>query len=422
MRIRKVVAFTIILIMLLSSLVVYAAEQEQYYGKAGETVIWGYNTSTKILSLTGKGEMYDWAENKVPWDRFKKDITVVNIGEGITTIGSHAFLGFKSIEEISLPRTLKRIGTAAINDNPALKSLDLPDGLEHIGESQFNYCGFTSLDIPASVKEIGSYSFWIKGLRNIYFYGNAPKIGESCFYFPAGYPTYDYLKLETKINHLEGTKGWDNLSWQNENKAVFEVDKKDDVIEEEVPEEVVVKKFSDLVETAWYYDTVMTLVKKGAINGYTDGTFQPQGTITNAEFLTILMKTTSKINYTKVNPTDHWAMGVMIEAYEKAIVEYTEMSVKDFDKPITRAAMAKYTENAVNYILGEKAVNVKGIEEKINDYDEIKNTPYDYYIKQVYARGIIVGDNNNNFNPTDNATRAEASAIILRAIDKTQRK
>lgn len=41
----------------------------------------------------------------------------------------------------------------------------------------------------------------------------------------------------------------------------------------------------------------------------------------------------------------------------------------------------------------------------------------DSYIKDIYDAGIMVGDDNNNFRPNDNITRAEIAAIICRMIE-----
>ena len=46
-------------------------------------------------------------------------------------------------------------------------------------------------------------------------------------------------------------------------------------------------QFTDVKEGSWYYSDVTSLVKVGGINGYPDGTFKPNGTITAAEFIKI---------------------------------------------------------------------------------------------------------------------------------------
>ena len=41
--------------------------------------------------------------------------------------------------------------------------------------------------------------------------------------------------------------------------------------------------FTDVAEDAWYYDYIIGSIKYGWINGYGDGTFRPENTITRAE-------------------------------------------------------------------------------------------------------------------------------------------
>ena len=46
--------------------------------------------------------------------------------------------------------------------------------------------------------------------------------------------------------------------------------------------------FSDVSQDAWYYDTVNKLSTLGIINGYPDGTFKPDNTLTRGEFIKML--------------------------------------------------------------------------------------------------------------------------------------
>ena len=46
--------------------------------------------------------------------------------------------------------------------------------------------------------------------------------------------------------------------------------------------------FSDVSESAWYYDYVAGSIQYGWITGYPDGTFRPENTITRAEVTTIV--------------------------------------------------------------------------------------------------------------------------------------
>lgn len=54
----------------------------------------------------------------------------------------------------------------------------------------------------------------------------------------------------------------------------------------------VVKNFSDVKPSSWYYDAVMALANGGVINGYPDGTFQPDKTASRAEAAKVLYMVT----------------------------------------------------------------------------------------------------------------------------------
>ncbi len=186
------------------------------------------------------------------------------------------------------------------------------------------------------------------------------------------------------------------------------------------------KTFTDVKKGAWYYDNVMKLVAKGAIAGYKDKNgkdiFAPNANITNAEYLTILMKAVQGGTYNKVSPNAHWASGVIVAAYKAGVVTPTEITANDYNKAITRKSMALYTERALELIKNEKKLDTTNIENIIHDFSKVDGSKYEDAVKQIYARGIVGGDVNFNFNPDSNATRAESATILLKTIEKSSRK
>src|SRR5699024_4308805 len=73
-----------------------------------------------------------------------------------------------------------------------------------------------------------------------------------------------------------------------------------------------VDKFKDVKVSDWFVDTVSKLVGKGGIDGYSDGTFRPNNTITKAEFIKM---TVGSLGYKEVEPKDsHWAINYVNKA------------------------------------------------------------------------------------------------------------
>ena len=175
--------------------------------------------------------------------------------------------------------------------------------------------------------------------------------------------------------------------------------------------------FSDVTEDSWYYNNVMRMTEMKAITGYPDGTFNPEGSITNGEFLTMLMRT---LTGTESYPTDegHWALAVLQAAYEAKVCSDADLTEADLDTPITRSMAAKYTANAVDKLLKEDKVSTKGLESLIIDYADVQSSGCEKEILDMYARGIITGDDMGRFNPTSNIKRCEAATIVLRAYDR----
>ena len=80
-----------------------------------------------------------------------------------------------------------------------------------------------------------------------------------------------------------------------------------------------VDKFKDIKPDSWFAETVSRLVGKGGIDGYPDGTFKPNNTITRAEFTKILVSTLGHENLSKTG--SHWASGYISKAEEIGLID-----------------------------------------------------------------------------------------------------
>ncbi len=98
--------------------------------------------------------------------------------------------------------------------------------------------------------------------------------------------------------------------------------------------------FSDVPSTAWFNNAVSTLTKAGIIAGYEDGTFQPNATITRAEFATIAVRFFEASYDGKDFFTDidgHWAQQYINDAANAGLVNGYEDGTFGPNKAITRA-------------------------------------------------------------------------------------
>lgn len=123
-----------------------------------------YNTDDKNLYcmvISGSGEMQNF--KSVPWLKYKDQISVVKIENGVTSIGNNAFKSFRQLKEIILPNSVLRIGLSAFEFCFNLESVQWPENLKTI--SSFAFSGAENLkevNLPDSVQEISDYAFDFK--------------------------------------------------------------------------------------------------------------------------------------------------------------------------------------------------------------------------------------------------------------------
>lgn len=88
----------------------------------GENIVWSVENDT--LYLTGEGEMenYNGLDN-APYVWSDDEFSVVKVGEGITSLGTMAFVFMEDIEKVYLPSTLTNIGDYAFTYCGALEKI-----------------------------------------------------------------------------------------------------------------------------------------------------------------------------------------------------------------------------------------------------------------------------------------------------------
>jgi len=142
------------------------------------------------------------------------------------------------------------------------------------------------------------------------------------------------------------------------------------------------KTFSDIDEGAWFEQAVNALASLGVLSGYADGTFQPEGPITRAEFVTVaarfaksLPEVSEPVAFNDV-PDSHWAHDYIYAAAQFGWISgYADGSFQP-NQSITRAEAVVI----VNRMLGRVADR-----EYIDDhptlerFDDVPQTHWAYY-------------------------------------------
>ena len=100
------------------------------------TLTWSIENGT--LTISGTGAMPDYDNS--PWFDYRSSFTSLNIQEGVTSIGSAAFIQCYQLESIIIPNSVTRIEDYAFYECMSLKSIVIPSSVRSIGYSAFGYC------------------------------------------------------------------------------------------------------------------------------------------------------------------------------------------------------------------------------------------------------------------------------------------
>lgn len=172
--------------------------------------------------------------------------------------------------------------------------------------------------------------------------------------------------------------------------------------------------FKDINSSHWAYKYVIELTTNKVINGYTDGTFKPENTITRAEFIKLVVMAALPdwidIDDAESN-INHWAAKYIWIAERYGLITTGSIDLKNIDEPITRLEMVRIITKADLTMNGnELATN-----EKVKFKDVISLNSEDLLLlKHACSKNLITGYTDNTFKPYDNMTRAEAATMIYR--------
>lgn len=171
-------------------------------------------------------------------------------------------------------------------------------------------------------------------------------------------------------------------------------------------------KFRDTT-SHWAESTVSIFVKLGVVNGYADGSFRPNASITRAEFATILAKVfnlaTSESGNKLKDASGHWAESSINALTASGIISGYEDGTFKPDREITRAEII----SMISKILTIKAASGAATTSAFTDIAGVWNKEQ---IEAAASASLISGVGNGLFSPNKPSTRAEALTILLHVL------
>lgn len=254
-----------------------------------------------------------------------------------------------------------------VDDMPAAyKMLKDRDDLLPIGQKMLPAVFFKFDDRDDETKALRlkqflyKYRLPITGISTTYWAGSNHAF---CIY---GWDKNNVFKFQNSYGESYGSHGRSLM-------AIHHVDCAFSVIFDDIK-----LKYEDVSEDDWYYKPLKNSVLSGLVTGTSDTTFSPNDNIIRCDTAIILSR--------------------LLDKTDDSINSYLR-SMKD---------ISKNNVSYINFTTTAPSMPFKDVDDKAYYYKELSN---------IYDLKLMTGDENNNFNPDDNLTRAELATIAVRTYD-----
>ena len=196
--------------------------------------------------------------------------------------------------------------------------------------------------------------------------------------------------------------------------------------------------FKDVPADAWYYPVVKEAYEKGITNGATRTTFEPNAAVTREMFLVMLYRA-AEINLDWIHEAlsgaseeyfseycfadvakDTWYTDVVFTAKNTGVTNGVDAAHFGVGQPITREQMATLAERFMEVRLHVALKAAKNPAAAFSDAEQVSEWAKES-VEAMRIAGILQGDDQQRVNPKAYATRAEATAVILRLADASER-
>ncbi|WP_229757709.1 S-layer homology domain-containing protein [Paenibacillus marchantiophytorum] len=172
--------------------------------------------------------------------------------------------------------------------------------------------------------------------------------------------------------------------------------------------------FSD-ISGHWAEASIKQAVSFGIVSGYPDGTFNPNRTVTRAEFAVMLINTLkpqgngAELTFTDKGKIGTWAQKSVAQAIQAAIITGYEDSTFRPDAEISRSEMTVMIAKALGQSV--EAATETGFADDKDVPDWAKGA-----VGAMKKLSIIGGKSANAFAPHDKTTRAESVTVLLKML------
>ncbi|MCX7572388.1 S-layer homology domain-containing protein [Tumebacillus sp. DT12] len=193
-------------------------------------------------------------------------------------------------------------------------------------------------------------------------------------------------------------------------------------------------EFRDVPSNAWYAPYVRGFVKTGIVNGFGDGSFKPEESITRAQFVQILYKVMGQPSVTGTDTgyadaTSGWYVPALVYAKKNGgLDQFPAADRFEEGKPLTRGEAARLLWNLIGYdeerqkqpdaVQFPQAFKAGSAGQK-EFADQASFPGYAVLpVRELAANGVLNGYGDGTFKPERSITRAEATKMLDTALRK----
>ncbi len=172
-------------------------------------------------------------------------------------------------------------------------------------------------------------------------------------------------------------------------------------------------RYNDVPAKAWYYEDVYRATEYGLFEGMEHGGFEPESTLTRAQFVTVLSRMAgadvSKYSTTQFTdvPKKAWHAKYVAWGYKNGITTGMSETTFEPDRPIARQELCTML---VRFADGQK-IEMKAGELNFTDKAAIAKWAKEG-VKKCVGEGLVNGMPNGSFAPEESATRGQGAKIL----------
>lgn len=179
--------------------------------------------------------------------------------------------------------------------------------------------------------------------------------------------------------------------------------------------------FSDLGSVSWAKEAIENLAGLGIITGVGGNRFNPNGTITKAEFTSIVVKTfnfdTSIVGSLADVKSNKWYYRSVMVAENLGLISGDSKNKFYPETPIKREEIAVILFKALEASGKDFALHDNSVLEKFTDKNRISSDAV-ASVASLVGEGIIGGISDKAIGPQNTATRAQAAVFIYKTLGK----